>query len=90
MPWQHACKKCPCDAEDGFVYTGQLEQASRKLSEAADALEAQKSAFQQVSNSQSSLERRLQIIVNERDGLKQIVTLYQEKAGPHAATAGAI
>lgn len=67
---------------------GQLEQANRQQSEHAAALAAQKSLFEQLSSSQTRLQRRLELITKERDSLKQVVALYQENAGPQASAAG--
>lgn len=70
--------------------TGQLEQATRQQSEHAAALAAQESLYEQLSSSQTRLQRRLELITKERDSLKQVVALYQENAGPQASTAGVL
>lgn len=67
---------------------GQLEQANRQHSDQAAALAAQESLFEQLSSSQTRLQRHLELITKERDSLKQVVTLYQENAGPEASTTG--
>lgn len=76
-------------AESVCKYAGQIERAKRQQTESAVALEAQKSAFEQLSNIQSSLQRRLDLISKERDSLKQVVALYQEGPGTQAPSAGA-
>ena len=77
------------DAEFVCAYTGRLEQATRQQNESATALEAQKSAFQQLNSSQSSLQRRVDLISKERDSLKQLIGLYQDESGTRAASGGA-
>lgn len=62
---------------------------TRQHSDSAAAAAAQQSLQEQLSNSQSRLQRRLELVTKERDSLKQVVTLYQENASPEAATAGA-
>ena len=67
---------------------GQLEQAKRQQSEHAAALAAQESSFEQLRSSHTRLQRGLDLMIKERDSLKQVVALYQENAGPQAATTG--
>ncbi|KAL3148911.1 hypothetical protein ABBQ32_001779 [Trebouxia sp. C0010 RCD-2024] len=65
---------------------GHLEQAKGQQSEQAAALAAQKSLFEQLSSSQTRLQRRIELVTKERDSLKQVVMLYQENAGQQATT----
>ena len=70
------------------MFAGQLEQANRQQSEHAAALAAKESLFEQLSGSQTRLQRRLELSTKERDSLKQVVALYQENVGPQASNAG--
>lgn len=67
---------------------GQLEHANRQQSEHAAAVAEQMSLSEQLSSSQTRLQRRLELITKERDSLKQVMALYQENAGPQASAAG--
>ncbi|KAA6425687.1 MAG: hypothetical protein FRX49_04584 [Trebouxia sp. A1-2] len=58
---------------------GELQQTLKELSENKAALIAQASMCEQLSTSQSRLERRVELLTKERDSLKQILTLYQEE-----------
>lgn len=79
---------CLYSIEMEKMSAGQLEQANRQHSDQAAALAAQESLFEQLSSSQTRLQRHLELITKERDSLKQVVTLYQENAGPQASTTG--
>ena len=67
---------------------GQLEQANRQHKDQAAALTAKEAVFEQLSSSQTRLQRHLELITKERDSLKQVVMLYQENASPQASTTG--
>ncbi len=70
------------------LHLGELQQTLKELSENKAALTAQTSMCEQLSTSQSRLERRVELLTKERDSLKQILTLYQEE-DPKPAVAGA-
>jgi len=70
------------------LHLGELQQTLKELSENKAALTAQKLMCDQLSTSQSRLERRVELLTKERDSLKQILTLYQEE-DPKPAVAGA-
>jgi len=61
------------------LHLGELQQTLKELSENKAALTAQKLMCDQLSTSQSRLERRVELLTKERDSLKQILTLYQEE-----------
>ncbi|DBA74329.1 TPA: hypothetical protein ACH3X1_011104 [Trebouxia sp. C0004] len=67
---------------------GELQQTLKELSENKAVLTAQTSMCEQLSTSQSRLERRVELLTKERNSLKQILTLYQEE-DPKPAVAGA-
>ncbi len=70
-----------------YVMTGELQHLAGELAEAKAALSAKASLCEQLSSSKPRLERRVELLIKERDSLKQILALYQEEV-PKAAAAG--